>query len=129
VAKGKNHKSSSSTAFLGAGKGDIQMNPSPGILRRLILLWRADFLSPKDLLKRAVLITIAFLICQYAGLRDFTSVLCGTAGSTELSWKASAALGAAYIVIYLAFVLLVPILLLAAFMLSLWKPSQAHARS
>jgi hypothetical protein len=57
-----------------------------------------------------------------------SSVLSGTAGSTELSWKTSATLGAAYIVIYLAFVVLVPILVLAALLLSFCR-SWAHTRA
>jgi len=97
------------------------MNSLSVMLRQLRSLWSAEFLSPKDFLRRAVLISVVFLICQLTGLREFTSVLCGTAGSTELSWKTSAILGATYIVLYLAFVLMVPILVIAALMLSVWK--------
>ena len=84
------------------------------LLRRIRKLWRADFLSPKDMLVRAVAIALLFLVAHLAGLREFTSVLNGTVGSTELGWGRSAMLGVGYVVLYLAFILGVPILILAA---------------
>ena len=84
-------------------------------------LWRAEFLSPQDLIKRAILITIVFTIAHLAGLKEFTSVLNGTMGSVQLGFGISAFLGLSYVCLYLAFVLLVPILLLAAAMLTAWK--------
>jgi hypothetical protein len=97
------------------------MNSFSNLLNRVRSSYRAEFLSPKDFLQRAVAITVLFLASEIAGLREFTSVLSGTAGSTELGWKTSAILGAAYIVLYLAFVLVVPILILASVILWLWK--------
>jgi hypothetical protein len=76
--------------------------------------WRAEFLSPKDLVKRAVLIVCAFAVAHLLGLREFTSVLNGTTGSMDMSWQAAAIRGVIYIFLYLAFILLVPTLLLAA---------------
>ena len=76
--------------------------------------WRADFLSPKDLVKRAMLIGVGFAIAHWMGLREFTSVLNGTTGSVDMSWQAAAFRGLIYIVLYLALILLVPTLLLAA---------------
>jgi len=76
--------------------------------------WRTEFLSPKDLLVRAAVISLLFLVVHLAGLREFTSVLNGTIGNTEISWGESAFWGTVYIFLYLAFVLGVPILLLAA---------------
>jgi hypothetical protein len=69
------------------------------------------------------MITGLYLVVHLAGLREFTSLLNGTIGSVELGWRLSAFLGLAYIFIYLAFVLLVPILLLAAVLLALWQRS------
>ena len=88
---------------------------------RLASLWRADFCSPKDFARRALLIAAVFIAADLAGLREFTSILTGTAGSTKFGWGACAFLGLAYIVAYLAFVLLVPSLLLAAGILVLWR--------
>jgi hypothetical protein len=89
--------------------------------RNLSGLWRAEFLAPKDLVRRATLISLVFLIAHLAGLRDFTSILNGTTGSVELGWRMSAFLGLTYIFLYLAFVLLVPMLLLSAVILAVWK--------
>ena len=84
------------------------------------MLWRAEFLSPKDFVRRAVLIALLFLAAHLSGLRQFTSILNGTIGSVDLGLGMSAFLGLAYIFLYLAFVVLVPILLLAAAVLAVW---------
>lgn len=77
--------------------------------------------SPRYLLEWAAMLAILFVIVQLAGLREFTSVLNGTIGSTNLSWQTASFFGAVYIFAYLAFVLGVPILLLAAVLLKLWQ--------
>jgi membrane protein DedA with SNARE-associated domain len=91
------------------------------IWQRLATLRRAEFLSAKDLLQRAAGISLAFLLAHLAGLREFTSVLNGTVGSMAAGWKLSAFLAVVYILLYLAFVILVPILLLAAVILRIWQ--------
>ena len=91
-----------------------------GLLKKPRRWWRADFLSPKDLLLRAAMIALAFLIVQLAGLRDFTSVLNGTVGSVEMGWQKSAFLGVIYLIFYMAFILLVPILVIAAAISAAW---------
>jgi len=78
---------------------------------------RAEFLSPKDLLQRAGAISALFLIMHLARFQEFTGVLNGTIGSLTLGWNLSAFLAVIYIVFYLAFILLVPILILAAVIL------------
>jgi hypothetical protein len=92
-----------------------------GLRRNLSRLWRAEFLSPKDFIRRAALISLVFLVAHLAGLREFTSILNGTTGSVEFGWRMSAFLGLTYIFLYLAFVLVVPMLLLSAGILSVWK--------
>jgi uncharacterized SAM-binding protein YcdF (DUF218 family) len=52
-------------------------------------------------------------------------VLNGTIGSTTLSWQTAAFLGAAYVFVYLAFILGAPILVLAALILKLWQRALA----
>ena len=89
--------------------------------KNITILQQADFLSPKDLLQRAGAITIIFLLLHLAGLREFTSVLNGTVGSLALGWKASGFLAVIYIASYLAFVVLVPVLVLAAMFLMAWE--------
>ncbi len=83
--------------------------------------WRAEFLSPKDLLFRAVTISVLFLIAHIAGLRDYTSFLSGTLPSPETSWKQASFFGLVYLLLYFAVVLFSPILLLAAGMLKGWE--------
>ena len=89
--------------------------------QRIRQWWRADFLSPKDLVKRALLIGVAFAVAHIMGLREFTSVLNGTTGSVEMSWQAAAFRGLLYIFLYLALVLLVPTFLLAAVMIAAFR--------
>jgi len=82
---------------------------------------RRSIASPGYLLEWAVLLTVLFVLAQLFGLRQFTSVLNGTIGSTNLNWQTASFLGAAYVFIYLGFVLVVPILILAAGILKLWQ--------
>ena len=89
--------------------------------RRLGIFRRAEFLSPRDLLQRAGAISVLFLVAHLAGLREFTSVLNGTIGSVAVGWNLSAFLAVVYIVLYLAFVVLVPVLVLAAVILAVWR--------
>jgi hypothetical protein len=91
------------------------------LFARIKALWQADFLSPKDLVRRALVIALAYFIVSAFGLREFTSILNGTVGSVSLGWHTSAFLGLLYIISYLAFVLITPTMLIAAGILLLWK--------
>jgi len=93
---------------------------SDGFLQKLRREWQAEFFSPKDFLRRIFVVVLIFSMAHLAGWREFTSVLNGTAGSMELSCEVTAGLGGAYILIYLALVLLVPTFLLAAAILIGW---------
>ena len=86
--------------------------------RRLAAFWRAELFSPKDFVRRAFVITAIYAAVHLVGLRQFTSILNGTVGSVGLGWHLSAFFGLGYIFAYLAFVLLVPMLLLAAAILA-----------
>ena len=77
--------------------------------------------SAQYFLEWAGLLTALFLIVNIAGMRPFTSVLNGTIGSTTLEWQTASFLGAAYVMVYLAFVLGAPTLIIAAGILSLWR--------
>lgn len=94
----------------------------------LAALWRAEPFSPKDFLRRAVVLLLVFLAVHLAGLREFTSILNGTMASVELGRGMSAFLGLVYVFAYLGVVLVVPILLLAAAMLAGWKRFAAIRR-
>jgi len=89
--------------------------------QRLAVFQRAEFLSPRDLLQRASAISVLFMVAHLAGLREFTSVLNGTVGSTAVNVKLGTFLAAVYILLYLASVILVPVLVLAALMLMVWQ--------
>jgi hypothetical protein len=91
------------------------------LFARIKALWRADFLSPKDLARRALVIAVVYFVVSAFGLREFTSILNGTVGSVSLGWHTSAFLGLLYIISYLAFVLVTPTMLIAAGILLAWK--------
>lgn len=78
---------------------------------------RAEFLSARDMLQRAVAISVVFVILHLAGFREFSGILNGTIGSLALGWNLSAFLAVLYIVFYLMFAILVPVLILAALIL------------
>jgi hypothetical protein len=90
-------------------------------MKKAAIFQRAEFLSAKDMLQRAAAICGLFLVVHLAGFREYTGVLNGTIGSLELGWNLSAFLAAIYILLYLAFVILVPILVLAAVILVVWQ--------
>ena len=94
---------------------------NPSLFARLRSVWRADFLSPKDLVRRALVIAVLYFIVSAFGLREFASILNGTIGSVALGWHMSVFLGLLYIFSYLAFVLVTPTMLIAAGILLLWK--------
>jgi hypothetical protein len=89
--------------------------------QKLAIFRRAEFLSARDLLQRALGLSGLFLLGHLAGLREFTSVLNGTVGSVAAGWKLSSFLALVYILLYLAFVILVPVLVLAALILAVGR--------
>lgn len=91
------------------------------IFKRCAGFFRAEYFSPKDFVSRAVILSILFLVVHLAGLREHTSFLSGTVGGAGMHWRWSAFLGVIYLGSYFAFVLAVPIFLLAAGMLVGWK--------
>lgn len=97
------------------------VNTQPTAFSRVMSVWQADFLSPKDLVRRALLLALLYTLVSAFGLREFTTILNGTMGSVALGWHLSAFFGLLYIVSYLSFVLGGPILLIAAGILGLWK--------
>ncbi|MEK7780892.1 MAG: hypothetical protein AAB370_05265 [Verrucomicrobiota bacterium] len=94
------------------------------LTRRLGDMCAADFFSPKDFLRHAVLIVLVFGVAHLFGLREHTSFLNGTTGSVDLGYELSTLLGMTYLVLYFAVVLLAPILVLAACLVSLWLKYQ-----
>src|ERR1051326_698063 len=98
-----------------------ETRPTQTFTQRLAALWRAKFFSPKDFVRRALILILLFALAHLFGLKEFTSVLNGTTGSVALSWTTSTLLGLTYVLLYLGFVLLVPIFLLTAAILFVWS--------
>jgi hypothetical protein len=90
-------------------------------LQRLSRFWKADPFSPKSFLRRAVAVSVLFAVGHLAGLREYTTFLSGTSANPEMSWQTAALLGCIYLFLYLSFILLVPIWLISAALLALWK--------
>ena len=83
-------------------------------------LCAADFFSPKDFVRHALLILVVFGLAHFCGLREYTSVLNGTTGAVCMDMKTATLLGVAYILLYLAAILIVPVLLIAARIILVW---------
>ena len=102
---------------------------SSTLKERIASYWHAELLSPKDLVCRAAVVALIYAIVNLAGLRDYTSILNGTPGSADVSRGLAAFLGLGYVCAYLAFVLLVPIFLMAAAMLAGWRKVSQKRRA
>jgi hypothetical protein len=86
---------------------------------RLRAVVRADFFSPKDLVRHALLIVALFAVAHLAGLREFTTIISGTVASPDLGVDLCALLGLGYMALYFGTVVFAPILLIAAGLLKL----------
>ena len=84
-------------------------------------LWGGEFFSPRYFLMRALALGLFFLIAHLAGLREYTTFLSGTTGSPEMSLRLSAFYGMLYVTLYLGCVVVAPILILSAGLLTLWQ--------
>ena len=91
------------------------------ILRLLQRVWKARSLSPEAFVGRAALISFLYALSLLAGLQEYTAFLSGTSANLNLSWQTAAALGLIHLLLYVAFILLVPVLLLTAGLLFLWN--------
>ena len=78
---------------------------------------RAEVFSPKWFLSRAILITLFYVVCHLAGLRENATFLSGTSTSAATSLDWSAILGVTYMAAYFGFVLAAPIFVIAAILL------------
>jgi hypothetical protein len=85
-----------------------------------------EILTPKGFALRAVIISLVFLVCHIAGFRSLTSVLCGMKPVTGALGYFAALLGFVYVLMYLAFTVVAPVLLIAAGLLFLTE--RFHAR-
>lgn len=72
------------------------------------------FLPHWVFLKFAAILVVLYLIAHLAGLRGHTTILSGTLPSAESDQVVGVALGLVYVLLYFAFVVLVPVFLIAA---------------
>lgn len=92
---------------------------SPGHPTRWRWLLRLELFSPGGFLLRALVLAVAYALCELAGLREYTTFLSGTAAGGR--WGTSVVWGMTYIFVYLGVVLLAPILVIAAALLHVWQ--------
>ena len=89
--------------------------------RRVYRAWLgAPVFSPRAFLVRAFLIAAAYGLSELAGLREYTSFLSGTSANPELSTRTASLLGVLHLLLYVGFIVVVPILVLAAGLLAGW---------
>lgn len=98
------------------------------MLTRIRRWLRADFLSPKDLVRHAALVVLLFAVAHAAGWRQFTSIISGTMAEPRLGPDVCALLGSGYAALYFATMVLAPILLIAAGLLKLWEIIEQRRR-
>ena len=84
-------------------------------------LWRAETFSPAAFVLRAVIIAVLFVASEILGLQEYTSFLSGTSANISLNWQTAALLGLIHLMLYVGFILLVPIFLITAGLLTAWK--------
>ena len=84
-------------------------------------LWKAPAFSPARFFLRAVIITVLFCTSELLGLREYTTFLSGTSGNVNLSWQMASLLGLIHLLLYVALILLAPILLITAGLLTIWS--------
>jgi hypothetical protein len=74
--------------------------------------------TPLRLARLGLILLALFAIAHTVGMRDDTSFLSGTAGSGDISWEASVAMGTTYLILYFAAVVAAPVLLIASALLT-----------
>ncbi len=88
-----------------------------GLMRRV---WKADAFSPTAFVARAIIIAACYFLSELVGLREYTTFLSGTSANLNMSWQTAATLGLIHLLLYVAFILLVPVSLITAGLLLLW---------
>ena len=83
-------------------------------------LWKAPPFSPTAFVIRAIIITVLFSSSELLGLREYTTFLSGTSANVNLTWQTASFLGLIHLLIYVAFILLVPISLITAALIAVW---------
>lgn len=87
-------------------------------LRRL---WKAGTFTPMGFVFRALIIIVLYGTSELLGLREYTTFLSGTSANVNLSWQTASLLGVIHLLLYVGFILLAPVLLIAAGLLAAWN--------
>ena len=83
-------------------------------------LFGTRLFTPVGFLVRAGLLVIAFFVVHALGLREYTSILCGASASGDSSDATlQVILAAVYLVLYFLAVLVVPVLVIGAGVMSM----------
>lgn len=82
------------------------------------MLASAGMFTPKGLVLRAAILAVLYGAVDALGWRESTSILCGTAPGGDPRDAVAILFGVAYVALHFAFVLGVPVLLIAAAILA-----------
>jgi hypothetical protein len=93
------------------------MNTILGFLRHIL---KADAFSPTAFVARAAIISACYGVSELIGLREYTTFLSGTSANLTMSWQTAATFGLIHLLLYVAFILLVPASLITAGLLFAW---------
>lgn len=99
-------------------------------MQKFLKLIHAPFLSPLGFVARALLLAVLFGICEFAGWREHTTFISGTAASADAGINSSVTFGLIYLLAYFGFVLVAPILMISAVLLVAFRRiSRAERRA
>ena len=91
------------------------------VLNCLRHVWKVETFSPTAFVARAVIITVLFCASELLGLREYTTFLSGTSANVNLNWSLASALGLTHLLLYVGFILLAPVMLIAAGLITAWN--------
>ncbi len=102
------------------------MNTAYRFLRHI---WNAGAFSPTAFVVRAVVIAALFCISELLGFLEYTTFLSGTSANLNVSWQTAATLGLIHLLLYVGFILLVPVFLISAALIAAanrWVLASSH---
>ena len=83
-------------------------------IKSLLIPTSSGLFSAKGFFLRAMAIVLIFALCHLAGLREYTTILCGTLPTEGASRELLAGLGFFYVIMFLAATVVAPILAIAS---------------
>ena len=96
--------------------------------RFLCQVWKAEFFCPGWFVLRALIVTMLYYISELFGLREYTTFLSGTTANVGVSPQMASFLGLIHLLLYVGFILLVPIFLITAGFIIAWRAVQRAKR-